>query len=89
MSAGETIAAPLTNSDTAPLPRDSPGCVSPRRLFYASFGFFYFAESENCILGIETFMHAVWFSVQSAATIGECRVPHSPHLTALFVRFST
>lgn len=40
------------------------------RSFYVSFAAIYYADAEDCVLGIESFTNAVWFSVQSAATIG-------------------
>ncbi|KAK9809060.1 hypothetical protein WJX72_008704 [[Myrmecia] bisecta] len=39
-------------------------------LQYTAFASLYFWQSEHCIEGIHNFLHALWFSVQTSATIG-------------------
>ena len=48
----------------------APCAVTPAVLQYAVFGFLYYLQAEHCIKGVKHYLHALWFSVQTAATIG-------------------
>ena len=37
---------------------------------YAVFGLLYYLQAEGCIKGVMHYSHALWFSVQTSATIG-------------------
>ena len=39
-------------------------------LQYATFGLLYYLQAEHCIKGVKHYLHALWFSVQTSATIG-------------------
>lgn len=46
-------------------------CLMPPELLqYAVFGLLYYLQAEHCIKGVKHYLHALWFSVQTAATIG-------------------
>jgi hypothetical protein len=38
---------------------------------YVVFALFYIFQPDECLSGVHHFSHAMWFSVQTAATIGE------------------
>ncbi|DBB05842.1 TPA: hypothetical protein ACH3X3_009852 [Trebouxia sp. C0006] len=44
--------------------------MPPELLQYAVFGLLYYLQAEHCIKGVKHYLHALWFSVQTAATIG-------------------
>ena len=54
---------------------------------YATFALLYYFQAEHCIKGVKHYLHALWFSVQTSATIGYggdlSPDPHCPVTNAL------
>ena len=52
-----------------------PPCPAPLDavlLQYCVFALLYMSQPKNCISNVQSFLHALWFSVQTSATIGGC-----------------